>query len=329
MVIYIVKRLIISLGLIFLLSFVSFVMIDLPPGDYLSTFIATMEASGLEVEEAEIQRIVQLYKLDQPLLSRYFSWMEGIITRGDFGRSLVWNRHVSEILAERLPSTILISTLSLLVVWVVALPIGFYSARNQYSPLDYVATIIGFVGLAIPNFLIALVAVWVMFRYFDVTITGLFSPEYQIAEWSVGRFLDMLSNIWVPVLIIGLSGTASLIRILRGNLLDELNKQYVVTARAKGLSETTNLLKYPVRMAINPALSTIGWTLPAIVSGEVLVSIVMNLETLGPVLLTAVLAQDMYLAGSIVLILSSLTVIGTMISDWLLVAVDPRIRIGG
>jgi peptide/nickel transport system permease protein len=270
-----------------------------------------------------------MYDLDQPLTVRYTSWMKGIILRGDFGRSFAYNRPVNDILAERLPLSASISLMTLLFVWLVAVPIGFYSAKNQYSFLDYFFNIIGFIGLAVPEFLIALLLVWVIFSTTGIAITGLFSKEYETAAWSLGKFVDMLKHVWLPLIIIGLNGTASLIRILRGNLLDELNKQYVVTARAKGLNEVNNLLKYPVRVAINPAISTIGWTLPAIISGEVLVSIVLNLETMGPILLGAVRAQDMYLAGSILLILTTLTVIGTFLSDMLLAIVDPRIRLGG
>ncbi len=326
---YLLQRFVITIVLILTLSFVSFFLIDLPPGDYLTVYVNQMQSSGRTVEPDEIARLTRLYDLDQPLGIRYVSWMKGIVLRGDFGRSFAYNRNVNDILAERLPLSMTISLLSLLFVWVVAVPIGFYSAKNQYSFLDYLFNIIGFIGLAVPEFLVALVLVWLIFSSTGVAITGLFSKEFETAAWSLSKVLDMLSHIWLPMIIVGLHGTASLIRILRGNLLDELNKQYVVTARAKALHEVNNLLKYPVRMAINPAISTIGWTLPAIVSGEVLVSIVLNLETMGPILLGAVRAQDMYLAGSILLILSTLTVIGTFLSDMLLAFVDPRIRMGG
>lgn len=326
---YLFQRLLTSIFLILILSFVSFVLIDIPPGDYLTTYIANMQTSGRQVEEDEIARLVQLYDLDKPLFTKYGSWIKGIVLRGDFGRSFSWNRPVRDILAERLPISISISLMTLIFVWVVAVPIGFFSAKKQYSFLDYFFNVIGFIGLAVPEFLVALLLVWLIFQYTGVAITGLYSPAYETAPWSLAKVFDLMKHIWLPMVVIGLHGTASLIRILRGNLLDELNKQYVVTARAKGLEEIKNLLKYPVRVAINPAISTIGWTLPGIVSGEILVSIVLNLDTMGPVLLSAVLSQDMYLAGSIVLILSTLTVIGTLISDLLLAVVDPRIRFGG
>jgi peptide/nickel transport system permease protein len=326
---YFAQRTFISIFLILILSFVSFVLIDLPPGDYLTTYITNMQMSGRQIEEDEIARLVLMYDLDQPLVMRYFSWIEGIVVRGDFGRSFSWNRPVNDILRERLPLSASISVMTLLFVWAVAVPIGFYSARKQYSFLDYFFNVIGFIGLAVPEFLIALVLVWVIFQSTGIAITGLFSKEFETAAWSFAKMIDMLKHVWLPLIIIGLHGTASLIRILRGNLLDELNKQYVITARAKGLHEVVNLLKYPVRVAINPAISTIGWTLPGIVSGEILVSIVLNLETMGPILLGAVRSQDMYLAGSILMILSALTVIGTFLSDILLAVVDPRIRYGG
>jgi peptide/nickel transport system permease protein len=326
---YLMQRVVISVVLIAILSFVCFVLIDLPPGDFLTVYINNMQVAGREVDAAEISRLVKLYDLDQSLPQQYVSWITGIVTRGDFGRSFSWNRQVKDILKERLPLSISISLMTLCFVWAVAVPIGFFSAKKQYSLADYVFNIVGFIGLAVPEFLIALLLVWLIFSYTGVAITGLFSKEFETAPWSLARVADMLKHVWLPMIVIGLNGTASLIRILRGNLLDELNKQYVVTARAKGLSEIRNLLKYPVRVAINPAISTIGWTLPHIVSGEIIVSIVLNLETMGPVLLGAVLSQDMYLAGSIVLILSTLTVIGTVISDILLAILDPRIRYGG
>jgi len=235
---------------------------------------------------------------------------------------------VSAILKDTVPLTIAVSLGSTLFVYLVAIPIGIYSATHKYSLFDYVATFIGFIGLSVPGFLLALILVWVVYSTFGVNITGLFSPQYADAPWSLGKFLDLLKHIWFPIIIIGMSGTAGLIRVMRGNLLDELQKQYVITARAKGLKESEVLLKYPVRVAINPIVSTIGWVLPSIVGGETLVSIVLNLPTTGPVLLRATLSQDMYLAGSITLILSTLTLVGTLISDLLLAWLDPRIRFG-
>ncbi|MDF2961990.1 MAG: transporter permease, partial [Paenibacillus sp.] len=239
------------------------------------------------------------------------------------------NLPVSEVIGERLGLTMMISILTLIFIWVVAIPIGIYSATHQYSILDYVFTFIGFIGLAVPGFLIALILVYAVFVNTGLSVTGLFSPEFQDAPWSWDKFTNMLPRIWLPIVVIGMSGTAGLIRVTRGMLLDELQKQYVITARAKGVEERKLLFKYPVRMAINPLISTIGWTLPGIISGEAIVSIVLNMPTTGPILLKALMFQDMYLAGSFLLILSVLTVIGTLLSDILLAVVDPRIRFGG
>ena len=272
------------------------------------------------------------YGLDQPVYVQYYRWMKNLILHGDMGRSFgsyggtLSNKPVADIIKERLPATMVISIISTIVVWAIAIPIGIYSATHQYSLADYVATFIGFIGLAIPNFLFAIVIMWVVFSQTGHAVTGLFSVEYLDKPWSIGKVLDMLKNIWVPVLVLATAGTAGLIRVMRANLLDELDKQYVITARAKGLRERRLLWKYPVRVAFNPIFSTIGWLLPAIVGGEALVAIVLNLRTIGPVLLNAVLRQDMYLAGSILLVLSTLTLIGTLISDLALLWLDPRIR---
>jgi peptide/nickel transport system permease protein len=233
---------------------------------------------------------------------------------------------VAEVITERIVLTMVISIATLLFTWVVAVPAGIYSAVRQYSPFDYVTTFFGFIGLSIPNFLLALILMWLAFNYLDVAVTGLFSPQYADSAWSLAKVGNMLSHIWVPILVIGTAGTAGIIRVMRGCLLDELRKQYVITSRAKGLAETRLLFKYPVRVAVNPLISTIGWLLPAIISGETITAIVLNLPTSGPMLFQALLAQDTYLAASFVLILSFLTIIGTLISDLLLAWLDPRIR---
>jgi peptide/nickel transport system permease protein len=287
-----------------------------------------LERSGLQIREDEIASLKQQYGLDKPLIIQYFIWIKNLL-KGDLGRSLQWNKPVKDILAQRVPLTVLISIMTTLFTWIVAIPIGIYSATHQYSTFDYIFTFLGFIGLSTPGFLLALVFLWFFFKNFGIAITGLFSPEFIIAPWTIQKVLDMLKHIWVPIVIIGMSGTAGLIRIMRGNLLDELRKQYVITARAKGLPEKVLLFKYPVRIAVNPLISTIGWMLPSIISGETLVSIVLNIQTVGPILLGAVMAQDMFLAGSIIMILSTLTVIGTLISDILLAWIDPRIRYGG
>jgi peptide/nickel transport system permease protein len=255
-------------------------------------------------------------------------WLGNILRDGNFGRSFQWNQPVWKVISDRLPITILISVLTLIFTYAVAIPIGIYSAVHKYGASDMILTFLGFIGLSVPPFLLALVLVFFAYSSLHIAVTGLFSPEFADAAFSFAKLGNMLKRIWIPVIIVGLSGTASIIRVMRGCLLDELKKQYVVTARSKGLAERRLLFKYPVRVAINPIVSTIGWLLPQIVSGAPLVAIVLNLPTVGPVLLRALLFQDMYLAGSIVLILSVLTLFGTLISDLLLAALDPRIRFG-
>ncbi|ALS28338.1 ABC transporter permease [Paenibacillus cisolokensis] len=326
---YIAYRVLQLIPLLLAISVIVFVIIQLPPGDFLSTYIQQLELSGNDVSESAILSLKAQYGLDQPMYMQYLLWIKNIVLHGDLGRSFQWNQPVSEVIGDRLLLTIIISVISLIFVWAVAIPIGIYSATHQYSILDYVFTFIGFIGLAVPGFLIALVLVYIVFVNTGVSMTGLFSPEFQDAPWSIDKVLNMLPRLVLPVVIIGLSGTASLIRVMRGMLLDELSKQYVITARAKGVEERKLLFKYPVRMAINPLISTIGWTLPALISGEAIVSIVLNTPTTGPMLLKALMFQDMYLAGSFLLILSVLTVIGTLLSDILLAWLDPRIRFGG
>jgi peptide/nickel transport system permease protein len=310
------------------ISMVSFMIIELPSGDYISTQIAELRAQGMELTESEEEALRRRYGLDQTVFERYAIWVKNIVLEGDFGRSFRWNKPVSEILAERVPLTIIISLLSTVFVFAVSIPIGIYSATHKYSIFDYLFTFIGFIGISIPGFLLALVLLWVLYTTFGLNMSGLYSQEFVDAPWSFSKVVDLLKRIWFPMIIIGMPGTAGLIRVMRANLLDELQKQYVITARAKGLREQQLLFLYPVRIAVNPIVSTIGWILPAIVGGEVLVSIVLNLQTTGPVLLEAVQSQDMYLAASITLILSCLTVIGTLIGDLLLAWLDPRIRFG-
>lgn len=326
---YIIRRLILLIPVLAVISVVIFMIIQLPPGDYLTTYITRLEASGVRVTEDQAAALKRQYGLDLPIYGQYMRWISNILLKGDFGRSFNWDKPVSELLVERIPLTMAISLATTLFVFAVAIPIGIFSATHKYSIFDYFFTFIGFIGLSVPGFLLALVLMWSIYSAFDISVGGLFSPEYADAPWGAGKVLNLLTRIWFPMIIIGMSGTAGLIRVMRGNLLDELQKQYVITARAKGVPERTVLFRYPVRIAVNPIISTIGWILPSIVGGEVLVSIVLNLQTTGPVLLQAVLFQDMYLAGSIILILSVLTVIGTLIADILLVWLDPRIRYGG
>jgi peptide/nickel transport system permease protein len=302
------------------------VIIQLPPGDFLTSYIITLESQGQLVDQGLIDSLKQQYGLDQPVHIQYLKWMGGML-RGDFGQSLTWQLPVKDLIWERIGLTFTISLASLLFIWAVAFPIGIYSAVKQYSPGDYLFTLLSFIGLGIPNFLLALIIMWFAFSKLGVSVGGLFSVQFNDAPWSWAKFLDLLNHLWIPMVVLGLGGTAGLIRIMRANLLDELRKPYVATSRAKGMPERALILKHPVRVALNPFVSTVGWTLPGLVSGSVIVSVVMNLPTTGPILLRALLSQDMYLAGTLVLILSILTVIGTLISDILLAWLDPRIRL--
>jgi len=326
MLFYVARRFLYMGIILLVLSMVTFIIIQLPPGDYLTSYIAQLQKSGQIVDKAQIASLKKQYGLDLPIYRQYFKWIKKIL-QGDFGKSLQWNRPVNELIAERLPLTVMISLFTLIFTYVVAIPIGIYSATHQYSMGDYTFTVVGFAGLATPNFLFALILMFLFYKYLDLSIGGLFSPEYmEIPWWNLAKFIDILKHLPTPIIVIGTAGVAGLIRVMRGCLLDELRKQYVITARAKGVAERTLLFKYPVRVAINPIISTIGWTLPAIVSGTIITAIVLNLPTVGPLLFGALMAQDMYLAGSIILLLSFLTIIGTFISDVLLVWVDPRIR---
>jgi peptide/nickel transport system permease protein len=328
MLLYIIRRIIMLVPILILMSMVAFFLIQLPPGDWVTFRIEQLRMSGVTVSDVDAENLKREFGLDQPAPQRYIRWVTGIVTRGYWGRSMQWEKPVHEILAERVPMTILISFSALIFSWVVAVPVGIFSATHQYSVLDYIFTFVGFIGLATPGFLLALILAWISFSYFGFSPLGLFSPEYMDAPWTTAKFGDLLKHLWMPMILVGLGNTGGTIRTVRNNLLDELHKQYVITARAKGLTEWRLLWKYPVRMAINPLLSTLSWVLPGLVSGTVLIDIVLSLQTVGPVLLRATLAQDMYLAGSIVLILSSLTVIGALLGDIALVMVDPRIRFG-
>ncbi|WP_152360862.1 ABC transporter permease [Microlunatus speluncae] len=322
---YVVRRLLYMVPTIFLISLVAFLIISLPPGDYLTTLITQMRAQG-GIDQGRIAALELRYGLDSPIYVQYLKWMQGIMV-GDFGESFQLNRPVTEVLAQRLPLTVAIALCTLIFTWIIALPVGLYSAIRQYKVGDYLATTIGFLGLAVPNFLIALVLMYFGYRFFGMSVGGLFSPDYVDARWNIGKILDLLSHLWVPVVVLGMAGTAGLIRILRANLLDELRKPYVIAARARGIPERKVILKYPLRVAMNPFISTIGWVLPALVSGEVIVAQVLSLPTTGPVLLSSLLSQDMYLAGSIIFVVSVLTVIGTLLSDFALAWLDPRIRL--
>lgn len=326
MISYIFKRIVLMVPTLFGISIISFIVIQLPPGDYLTSMLAEMADSDVTFSDAELQRIRQSYGLDDPVIVQYFKWIWGILSRGDFGYSFEWNRPVGDLIWERMGATLSVSVASLFFVWAVSLPIGIYSAVFRHSVGDHVFTFFGFLGLAIPNFILALCLMYLSFKYLGQSVGGLYSPEYSDAPWSVDKLMDLLAHLWIPVVVIGTAGTAALIRILRANLTDELNKPYVLTARSKGLSESRVVLRYPVRIALNPFVSAIGWVLPQLISGITITAIVLNLPTAGPLLLRALVSQDMYLAGSFILLMGALTLVGMLMSDLLLALLDPRIR---
>jgi peptide/nickel transport system permease protein len=328
LLLYLIRRVIMLVPILIVMSMVAFFLIQLPPGDYVTFRIEQLKNSGVMVSDIEANALMMEFGLDKPPVVRYFNWVRGIVTKGYWGRSLQWNKPVHEILNERIPMTIIISFVALILSWLIAIPIGIYSATHQYSVMDYIFTFIGFIGLATPGFLLALLLAWLIFQNFHFSPLGLYDQKYMDAPWSMAKYLDLLKHLILPFILVGLGNTGGTIRVVRNNLLDELNKQYVITARAKGMAEWKLVLKYPVRMAINPLLSTVSWVLPGLVSGSILIEIVLSLQTIGPVLLRATMSQDMYLAGSIVLILSALTVVGALVGDILLALVDPRIRFG-
>lgn len=322
---YIARRFLYMLLLLLMGSMVSFAIITLPPGDYLSYYVDRMTMAGVAVSEEDLAGLRRYYGLDDPIYIQYGKWLFRVL-QGDLGRSFGWNRPVAELIWERLGMTVLVAFGALIVTYVIAIPIGIYSAVKQYSVADYATTFVGFIGLSVPPFLLALVVMMFFHNNLGLSVGGLFSPEYANAPWSFGKLLDLLTHLPVPLLVIGLSGTAWLIRTMRATLLDELRKPYVQTARAKGVEEWELLRTYPVRVALVPIASTIGWQLPAIFSGSIIVGIVLNLPTIGPLLYSALTTEDMFLAASTVMISMALTLIGTFISDILLAILDPRIH---
>ncbi|HEY9075611.1 MAG TPA: ABC transporter permease [Anaerolineaceae bacterium] len=323
---FIMRRILMMIPTLFAITIVTFIIIQLPPGDFFTTYISNLAAMGESVDQTMVDRIKSDYGFDQPIYVQYGKWMWKIITQGDFGRSFQRGKPVTDLIGERMWLTIALSLFSLLITWIIAFPIGIYSAVRQYSIGDYIFTFLGFIGLAVPSFLVALVLMYISFKYLNISVGGLFSPKYSDAPWTLDKFADLLKHLWIPTIIIALEGTAGLIRTMRANLLDELHKPYYTTAKAKGLSEFQALMEYPVRVALNPFISSVGFILPGLVSGATIISVVLNLPTTGPMQLEALLNQDMYLAGSFVLLLSVLTVIGTLLSDILLAWIDPRIR---
>jgi peptide/nickel transport system permease protein len=322
---YIIKRLLLLPFLLFVFSVFAFLIIQAPPGDFVTAYIAELAMSGSQIDQVQIEALREMYGLDQPIHIQYLKWM-GRILKGDMGVSLDWQRPIGELIGERLLLTVLLGLFTFVFTWAVAIPIGIYSATHQYSFFDYFFTVFNYFGVATPTFMTALVLMWLAFSQFGVSVTGLFSPEYVDAPWTLDRVVDLLKHLWLPVVILGLDGTARLARVMRANLLDELKKPYMEMARAKGLSEWKLVMKYPVRLALNPLVSTIGWYLPLIFSGSVIVATVLNLPTIGPMLLRALTNQDMFLAGAIILIYCFLAIIGTLMSDILLAWLDPRIR---
>lgn len=325
---YILRRILLLIPTLLAIAVISFIVIQLPPGDYLSAYIAQLESTGTIVQESEIAALKVRYGLNEPVYVQFLKWFWNVL-HGDLGMSFHWNKPVNQLIGERLLLTFVVSFSTLMLTWIIALPIGVYSATHQYSIGDYFFTMLSFIGRGIPDFMIALILMWIALSKFGVSAGGLFSLKFREAPWSLAKVADLLKHLWVPMLVLGLGGTAGLIRVMRANLLDELHKPYVITARAKGLKEGRVLWKYPVRLALNPFISTVGFSLPGLISGATIISVVLNLPTNGPLLLDALMTQDMYLAGSFVLLLSIMTVIGTFISDLLLAWLDPRIRLGG
>ena len=323
---YILQRLALLPLLMVIYSFVIFAIIQAPPGDFLTAYVATLSSSGSSISTEQIAALRTKYGLDQPMAIQYVRWMQNLF-HGDFGLSLEYQRPNADLIGEQLGLTVALALFSFVLTWVIAVPAGIYSATHPRSLGDHVLTVINYVGVATPNFMLALILMWIAFAYFDISVTGLYSPEFVDAPWSFARVWDLLGHIWLPALVLGIAGTARLSRIMRANLLDELNKPYVVTARAKGMKEWRLVLRYPVRLAFNPLVSTIGWYLPALFSGSLIVATVMNLPNIGPLLLRSLINQDMYLAGGILLIYSFLTIVGTLMSDVLLALIDPRIRV--
>ncbi len=324
---YIVKRLLYAVPTLFIISILVFGTIQLPPGDYVSNMMEQMRnQSGVTWSPQFAEAMRDRYGLNEPMPTQYIKWISNIILHGDFGYSFQNSQPAEKMISDRMGMTLVVSFASFVFTWVVALPIGVLSAVRQYSLADYVFSFIGFIGLATPGFLIALVLMYVAFKSGGVTVSGLFSTEFQNAPWSLAKVGDLLKHLWIPMIIVGIGGTAGLIRIMRANLLDELHKPYVETARAKGVPEWKLLMKYPLRHALNPFVSGMAWLLPSIIAGEAIVSIVLNLPTSGPVLFNALLVQDMYLAAGFIMLLSLATIIGVLLSDIMLVWLDPRIR---
>ncbi len=325
---FIIRRFISMIITIFVVTVVAFILIQLPPGDYISAYVGAQEAQGDIVSQAEIESMRKMFYLDDPLPVQFFKWVGGIIARGDFGRSFYYQRPIKDLIYERFALTAIVGIAAMIFTFAVGIPLGIYSSLHQYSVFDFTLTGLGYIGLATPNFLLAMILMFIGFKYFGASVGGLFSPEFLEAEWTLAKFVDMLKHLWIPAIVLGTAGTAGIIRITRAMMLDELRKQYVVTARAKGLKESRLIFRYPVRIALNPVVATMGWQLARIISGAPIVAMVLSLPTTGPLLIRALMMQDMYLAGTFIILLSTFTVVGTFVSDVLLAMLDPRIRLG-
>ncbi len=322
---FIIQRLLLIPVLLLIFSVMVFALVQAPPGDFLTSYIATLASTGSSLDQETIAMLERQFGLDQPVHIQYLRWM-GRLLQGDLGLSLEYQRPNAELIAERLGLTVTLALSAFVFTWIVAIPLGIYSATHRNTILDYLTTVLNYIGVATPNFMLALIVMWWAYSRFGVSITGLFSREFEQAPWSLAKVIDLAKHIWLPMIVLGIAGTARLTRVMRDNLLDELNKPYMISGRARGLSEWQLVMKYPVRLAINPLISTIGWYLPELFSGSLIVATVMNLQNIGPLLLRSLINQDMYLAGGILLIYCFLAIIGTLISDLLLAWLDPRIR---
>lgn len=328
MIAFIIRRFLLGLFTLWVISIIAFLAVQLPPGDFVDEYVANLvgdAGQGTPAAAALEDQLRAEYGLDEPMIFQYYRWMSKVV-RGDLSFSVEFNRPVREIIWDKLPLTLVVTGSVLVFTWTLAIPLGIYSAVRHRTIEDYSLTFVGFLGLAIPDFLLALALLWIGYFYFGASIGGLFTSEYITAPWSIGKVVDLLSHLWIPAIVLGTAGTAAILRIMRANLLDELRKPYVVTARAKGLKEWRVILKYPVRMALNPIVSLVGYLLPALISSSIIVSVILSLPIIGPLLLRALLAEDLFMASSILLVLGALTVIGTFLSDLLLVLIDPRIR---
>lgn len=329
MLAYIIQRIIRAIPQLVLISILAFIIIQLPPGDIVTYQIRRLQSSGVEVSEQQAQALMKQYGMDRPMYQRYLLWISKIVTKFDFGYSYTFEKPVAQVIMERMGYTFVLALAAAIFTWVVAIPIGIFAAVRQYSVADYIITFFTFVGLAVPAFFLAMIIMYVALSRFGIRVGGLFSPEYMVQPWSWGKFLNLLSNLWLPIILLGTGGVAGTIRTMRAMMLDELRKQYVTVARAKGLSELQVIMRYPVRLAINPIISGLMWLLPWLFSGGIILEIVLNLPTAGPALYASLRQQDMYMAGAYILIIGALTAVSALFSDIMLAVSDPRIRFGG